>query len=77
MDASRKNKVIGIVTLAIGLLCLTMFAIEVKDGVLQGSRVYGLTRESDPITFYISTGFEFLIGIGLTVFGVYSIRRKV
>ncbi len=76
MASSKRNIVIGIIALALGLLTLMLLVFEICDGILQGSRIYGMTRDSNPITFYISTGFEFLVGIGLTAFGIYSIRRK-
>jgi hypothetical protein len=76
MASLKRNILIGIISLIIGLLTLTLCAFEIRDGFLQGSRAYGMTRETNPITFYISTGCELLVGIGLTAFGIYSIRRK-
>ena len=76
MANSKRHIVIGIIALVIGLITLTLFVFEIRDGVLQSSRSYGMTREANPITFYISTGCEFLIWLGLTAFGVYSIQRK-
>lgn len=75
--ASRKaNIIVGLIALILGLLTLMMFGFEFHDGVLQGSRSYGMTQSSNPVTFYISTSLEFLTGLGLTVFGIYSLIRK-
>lgn len=74
--ALKKNMVLGLICIVIGLLTLMMFGFEIRDGVLQGSRSHGLTVANNPIGFYISTGCEFLVGLGLTVFGIYSMRRK-
>ena len=76
MADEPKNRWIGWVALVIGLLTLMMFVFEVRDGVLQGSRSYGITHTSNPVSFYISVTLEGLVAVGLIVFGIYSIRRK-
>ena len=76
MADEPKNRWIGWVALVIGLLTLMMFVFEVCDGVLQGSRSYGITQTSNPVSFYISVTLEGLVAVGLIVFGIYSIRRK-
>ncbi len=76
MTDEPKNSWIGWVGLVIGLLTLMMFVFEVRDGVLQGSRSYGITQTSNPISFYISVTLEGLIAAGLIAFGIYMIRRK-
>lgn len=76
MPSRRLNIIVGWIALAIGLLTLMLFVFELRDGILQGSRGYGMTSESNPITFYFSTGCELLVGVGLSAFGIYSIRRK-
>lgn len=76
MASRKKNITIGGIGLVIGLLTLMMFGFEIRDGVLQGSRSYGMTHAANPITFYISTGLEFLTGTGLAAFGIYMLRMK-
>ena len=76
MADEPKNRWIGWVALVIGLLTLMMFVFEVPDGVLQGSRSYGITQTSNPVSFYISVTLEGLVAVGFIVFGIYSIRRK-
>ena len=76
MAGEPKNRWIGWVALVIGLLTLMMFVFEVRDGILQGSRSYGITQTSNPVSFYISVTLEGLVAVGLIVFGIYSIRRK-
>ena len=76
MADEPKNRWIGWVALVIGLLTLMMFVFEVRDGVLQGSRSYGITQTSNPVSFYISVTLEGLVAAGLIVFGIYSSRRK-
>jgi len=76
MEGRKKNIVIGVIALLLGLPTLMIFGFEIRDGVLQGSRSYGITASSSPVAFYISVILEFLVGLGLTVFGIYSLRRK-
>ena len=76
MSDPTKNRWIGWIALVIGLLTLMMFIFEVRDGVLQGSRSYGITQSSNPISFYVSVTLEGLVALGLIAFGVYSIRSK-
>ncbi len=76
MGLRKKNIIIGIIALLLGLLSLMMFGFEVRDGVLQGSRSRGMTQANNPIGFYVSIVCECLVGLALSAFGVYSIRRK-
>ncbi len=76
MEPKRKSILIPSIVLMIGILALLMFLFEIRDGVLQGSKSYGITRETDPVGFYISVSIEFLVGAGMTGFGVYMLRRK-
>ena len=76
MDDPKGNRWIGWIGLVLGVLTLMMFTFEIRDGVLQGSRSYGVTEMASPITFYLSAGLQLIVGLGLTIFGVYSIRRK-
>ena len=76
MDPRKKNIILGLICLGIGLLTLMLFGFEVRDGVLQGSRNHGITEANDPIGFYISTALEGLIGIGLLICGIYFFKKK-
>ena len=76
MSGQSRNRWVGWVALAIGLLTLMLFVFEIRDGILQGSRSHGITASNNPFGFYISVAFEGLIALGLIVFGVFSIRSR-
>ena len=76
MNPRKKNIILSVFVLGIGLLTLMLFAFEIRDGMLQGSRSSGITQANNPIGFYISTGLEGLIGSGLVICGAYFFRKK-
>ena len=76
MNPRKKNIVLGVFVLGIGLLTLMLFAFEIRDGLLQGSRGGGITQANNPIGFYISTALEGLVGSGLVICGAYFFRKK-
>lgn len=76
MSGQGNNRGVGWVALAIGLLTLSLFILEVRDGVLQGSRNHGVTETINPTGYYISVTLEGLVALGLIAFGVYSIRSQ-
>jgi len=77
MASRNKNIFLGLVCLGIGLLTLILFGFEVKDGVLQGSRSNGITQANNPITFYISTASEGLVGLFALGCSILFFRQKV
>ena len=76
MNTNRKNILIGLILVGIGLCLFMLFAIEIKDGVLHGSRSEGIGRTENPLTFYFSVGFEFLLAVFLLIGGIYFLRQK-
>lgn len=76
MASRKKNIILGLICLGIGLLTLMLFGFEIKDGVLQGSRSNGITQANNPIGFYISAALEGLLGLFLIGCSILFFRQK-
>ena len=72
MARQKKNLILGMICLFIGILTLMLFVFEVKDGVLQGSRSHGITEANNPIGFYVSTALEGLVGLFLLFCSIHG-----